>query len=31
VDKVFALSDIKHAHEYLEKSEQIGKVILLPE
>jgi NADPH:quinone reductase-like Zn-dependent oxidoreductase len=31
VDKVFALSDIKHAHEYLEKGEQIGKVILLPE
>ncbi|MBC8345070.1 MAG: zinc-binding dehydrogenase [Candidatus Marinimicrobia bacterium] len=31
VDKVFSLSDIKQAHEYLEKSEQIGKVILLPD
>jgi len=25
------LENIKSAHEYLEKGEQIGKVILLPE
>ena len=31
VDQSFKLNDIRHAHEYLEKGEQIGKVILLTE
>ncbi len=31
IDKVFAMSEIRHAHEYLEKGEQVGKVILLPQ
>ena len=30
VDKVFLFDDIKKAHEYLEKSNQIGKVVLVP-
>jgi NADPH:quinone reductase-like Zn-dependent oxidoreductase len=30
VDKVFPLADIRAAHEYLEKKEQFGKVILRP-
>jgi NADPH:quinone reductase-like Zn-dependent oxidoreductase len=30
VDKVFPLADIRAAHEYLEKKEQFGKVVLRP-
>jgi NADPH:quinone reductase-like Zn-dependent oxidoreductase len=28
VEKTFSLDDIASAHEYLEKSEQFGKVVL---
>jgi NADPH:quinone reductase-like Zn-dependent oxidoreductase len=28
VDRVFPLSDIRAAHEYLEKSQMFGKVVL---
>ena len=30
VDRVFPLSDIRAAHEYLEKSQMFGKVVLNP-
>jgi NADPH:quinone reductase-like Zn-dependent oxidoreductase len=30
VDRVFPLADIRAAHEYLEKKEQFGKVVLRP-
>lgn len=28
VDKVFNMSDIAQAHEYMEKNENIGKIII---
>lgn len=31
VDRIFPLSEIRAAHEYLESAEQFGKVVLLPE
>jgi NADPH:quinone reductase-like Zn-dependent oxidoreductase len=31
VDKSFLFEEIREAHDYLENSSQIGKVILLPE
>jgi alcohol dehydrogenase len=30
VDRVFPLQDIRAAHEYLEKSQMFGKVVLNP-
>jgi NADPH:quinone reductase-like Zn-dependent oxidoreductase len=30
VDRAFPLSDIRAAHEYMEKSEMFGKIVLKP-
>ena len=30
VDRVFALKEIRAAHEYMEKSQMFGKVVLVP-
>jgi NADPH:quinone reductase-like Zn-dependent oxidoreductase len=30
VDKVFPLKEIRAAHEYMEKSEMFGKIVLTP-
>ena len=31
LDKTFPLSEARAAHQYLEKSEQFGKVVLVPQ
>jgi hypothetical protein len=30
VDKIFAMKDIREAHNYIENRQQMGKVVLLP-
>ena len=30
VDKIFAMKDIRDAHEYMENRQQSGKVVLVP-
>jgi NADPH:quinone reductase-like Zn-dependent oxidoreductase len=30
VDRVFPLAEIREAHDYLEKSQMFGKVVLTP-
>ncbi len=30
IDRVFPLSDVRHAHEYLEQSQMFGKIVLNP-